>query len=162
MLTPRSAAKRRLAVFEFALGLPAQEIADAAVDVRRFAGDAEKPFAIVAAIRPDSAALAAPMRNAMGDAAERNHHAVRKWHGLRQPAEPRGDPAAMLLRELARFLQGSARRHREDHLAGGRLNAQSIAARLAMPPQPHKVDRLVEDHLNGLRLARPTIEQCAL
>ena len=81
---------------------------------------------------------------------------------LRQPPEPRRDPAAVLLRELARLLQRAARRNGEHHFARRRLDAQRIAARLPVPAHAHEIDRAVEDDLDRLRLTWPAIKQRTL
>ena len=78
-----------------------------------------------------------------------------------QALEPRGDPAAVLLCELLGLLDAAARRHGENHLARGGVDAQGVASRLAMPAQAHEIDRPVENHLNDRGLARTTIEQRA-
>src|SRR3984957_6415800 len=145
--------------FELALGFAAEKIADATIDMRRIAGDAKEPLAAVVHLGPDGAAQAAAMRDAVRQAAERNNDAVRKADGLRQAAEPGGDPAAVLLRERARFFQRAARRNREDHFTGRGGNAQRIAARLPVAPHAHEINRSVEDDLDGLRFTRPTIKQ---
>src|SRR5262249_35175582 len=68
-------------------------------------------------------------------------------------------PTAVLLRELLRLLHAAARRHGENHLARGGVDAQGVASRLAMPAQAHEIDGPVENHLHDRGLARTTIEQ---
>ena len=152
------AAARR---FEIAQRLAAEEIADAAVDVRRLAGDAEQRLAVRAGLRPHRAAHARPVHDAMLDAAQRQHRAVGERRRLRQAAQPRRDPAAVLLRELLGLADAAARRHGEDDLAGRGVDAQRIAAGLAVAADAHRIDRLVEDDLDRLRFARTAIEQGA-
>ena len=101
------------------------------------------------------------MHDAMRRAAQRHLHPVRERRRLRQPLEPRRDPAAVLLRELFRLLHAAARRHGENHLARGGIDAQGVASRLAMPPQAHEIDGSVENDLHDRGLARTAIEQCA-
>src|SRR5262249_58889803 len=79
----------------------------------------------------------------------------------RQALGPRRDPAAVLLGELLRLLEAAARRHGENHLARGGVDAQRIASGLAMAAQAHEVNRFVEDDLNDRGLARTAIEQRA-
>src|SRR4029453_4518125 len=93
--------------------------------------------------------------------AQRHVHAMRERRYLRQPLEPRGDPAAVLLREFFCFLDAAARRHGEDHFACGSIDAQRVASRLAMTAQAHEIDRLVENDLDDRRLAWTAIEQRA-
>src|SRR5579859_1246034 len=73
----------------------------------------------------------------------------------------RGNPRAVLLRKVARLLERPARRNRQHHLAGRRLDTQCVAPRLAVPAHAHKVDRLVEDDLDRLRLSGTAIKQRA-
>ena len=75
----------------------------------------------------------------MGDAAQRQFRSVRERRGLRQSAEARGDPAAVLLGEFARLAQAAARRHREHRFARHRDDAQRIAARLAMTAHANEI-----------------------
>ena len=70
-----------------------------------------------------------PMHDAMLDAAQRQHRAVGEGRRLRQTAQPRRDPAAVLLRERLGLADAAARRHGEDHFAGRGMNAQRVAAR---------------------------------
>src|SRR6266511_1929933 len=139
---------------QLALRLALEEVADAAVDVRRFARDAEQPAAICVGLGPHGAAHAAAVDNAMRLTAQRHVHAMRERRQLRQPLEPRGDPAAVLLREFFCFLDAAARRHGEDHFACGSVDAQRVAARLAMTAHAHEIDRLVENDLDDRGLAR--------
>jgi ribosomal protein S9 len=67
----------------------------------------------------------------------------------------------VLLRELFRLLEAAARRHGENHFAGGGVDAQCIASRLAMTAQAHEINRFVENDLNDRGLARTAIEQRA-
>ena len=145
--------------FELALGFASQKIADAPIDMRGIAGNAKQPLAAAVRLGPNRAARAAAMRDPVRHAAQRNHDPVGERHRLRQPAKPRRDPAAVLLRERARFFQRAARRNREDHFAGRGLDAQRITARLPVPPHAHEIDRPIEDDFDRLRLTRPTIKQ---
>src|SRR5580698_1776087 len=85
--------------FELAPGLAAQVIADAPVEMRRVASDAQQSLAIFGHFGPDRAAHAAAVRDAVRHAAQRHHDAVGERRRLRQPPKPRRDPAAVLLRE---------------------------------------------------------------
>src|SRR5262249_11828626 len=67
----------------------------------------------------------------------------------------------VLLRKLLRLLEAAARRHGENHLARGGVDAQRIASGLAMTAQAHEINRFVEDDLNDRGLARTAIEQRA-
>ncbi len=80
---------------------------------------------------------------------------------LRQALEPRRDPSAMLLRKVPGFPHAAARRHGENDLAQRGIDAQRIAARLAVPAQAHQKDRFIEDDFQRRRFGRTTIEQCA-
>ena len=135
---------------EIARRLALEVVADAAVDVRRLAGDAEQPLAVLVGLGPHRAARAAAMHDAVRHAAQRNLGAVRERRGFRQPLQPRRDPAAVLLREFLGFPDAAARRHGEHHLARGGVDAQRVAARLPVPPDAHEIDRPVEDDLNRL------------
>src|SRR5674476_1051150 len=84
-------------------------------DMRCLTGDAEQALIASAALDPYRATLLLAMRDAVFDAAQRNRDAVREGRRFGQPAEPRRDPAAVLLREFARLLQAAARRHGEHH-----------------------------------------------
>ena len=95
------------------------------------------------------------------DAAQRHHGAVGERRRLRQPPQPRRDPAAVLLRERLGLAHAAARRHGEDHLARGGMDAQGIAARAAVPAHAHQVDVPVEHDLDRLRLALTPVEQRA-
>src|SRR5262249_53019169 len=154
----RVAAARRV---EIALRLALEEVADAPVEVRGFARDAEQALAAVVGLGPYRAAHAAAMNDAVRIAAQRHVHPMRERRCFRQPLEPRRDPAAVLLRELFGFLNAAARRHGENHLARGGVDPQRVASRLAMTAQPHEMDRLVEYDLNDRGLARTAIEQRA-
>src|SRR5580692_2748843 len=147
--------------FELAPGLAAQVIADAPVEMRRVAGDAQQSLAVTGYFSPDGATHAAAVCDAVRYAAQRHHDAVGERRRLRQPPEPCGDPAAVLLRERARFLQRAARRDRQNDFARVRLDAQCVAPRLAVPAQLHQINRSVEDDLDRLRLTRATIKQRA-
>ena len=101
------------------------------------------------------------MHDAVLDAAQRQHRAVGERSRLRQTAQPRRDPAAVLLRELLGLADAAAGRHGEDDLAGRSMNAERVAARLTMAADAHRIDRLIEDDLDRLRFARTAIEQGA-
>ena len=108
---------------------------------------------------PHRAALAAAMHDAMRLAAQRHLHPMRERRGLRQALEPRRDPAAMLLREFLCFPHAAAGRHGENDLARRRVDAQRVAACLAMTAQAHQIDRFVKNDLHGRGLARTAIQQ---
>ena len=103
--TPSASAARRLAASRSRFDLALEKIGDPARDMRRVAGDAEQALARSPALDPDRAALPAPVHDAVIDAAQRDHGAVRERRRLRQPAEPRRDPAAVLLREFRACLR---------------------------------------------------------
>ena len=84
---------------------------------------------------------------------------VGKWRRFRQPLEPRGDPAAVLLRELFCLLHAAARRHGEHHLARRGVDAQRITPCLTMAAHADEIDRLVENDLDDRRLTWTAIEQ---
>src|SRR5262249_39326414 len=86
-------------------------------------------------LRAPRAARAAAIDDAMGFTAQRYLDPMRERRRLRQALEPRRDPAAVLLRELFRLLEAAARRHGENHLARGGVDAQRIASGLAMTAQ---------------------------
>jgi len=71
-----------------------QEIIDAAVDVRRIAGDADQPLAGVAQFGPHRAAHTGAMLDAMVLAAQRDDGARLERRRFRQAMQPRRDPAA--------------------------------------------------------------------
>src|SRR5262249_4509373 len=119
--------------FQVAPGLPMQEVAHPPGEMRSVAGNADQALTAFVGLGPDSSAYPAAMHDAMRDAAQRHVGAVSKWRSLRQPLEPRCNPAAMLLRKRLGFFQTAARRHGQDDLAGGRLDAQRVAPRLSMP-----------------------------
>ena len=73
--------------------------------------------------RPNRAAHAAAVGDAMRHAAQRHLDAFGERRRFRQPPEPRRDPAAVLLRELARLLQRAARRNGQHDFARRRLDA---------------------------------------
>ncbi len=58
------------------------------------------------------------MHDAMRLPTQGNDRAMGEGFSLRQMIETRCDPAAVLLREILRFLQAAARRHRQHDLAG--------------------------------------------
>src|SRR5665647_2893904 len=97
--------------FQIAFYFALEKIGYPARDMRFLTGDAEQALIASAALDPYRAALLLAMRDAVFDAAQRNHGAVREGRRFGQPAEPRRDPAAVLLREFARLLQAAARRH---------------------------------------------------
>src|SRR5262249_5612176 len=121
---------------EIALRFALEEVAGAAVDVPRLAPHPQGPGARVLRLgpprSPHRAAPAAAIDDAMRLAAQRPLDAVRERRRCRQALEPRRNPAAVLLRELFRLLEAAARRHGENHVAGGGVDAQRIASRLAM------------------------------
>src|SRR5262249_56008954 len=80
---------------------------------------------------------------------------------VREVLEPGGESGGVVLGELLRLLEAAARRHCENHLARGGVDAQRIASRLAMTAQAHEINRFVEDDLNDRGLARTAIEQRA-
>ena len=69
--TPSFSAAQPARRVEIAQRLAAQEIADPAVDVRRLAGDAEQRLAVRAGFRPNGAAHARPVHDAMLDTTQR-------------------------------------------------------------------------------------------
>src|SRR5262249_17795599 len=146
---------------EIALRLALQKVADAAVDMRRLAGDAEHALAAFIDLRPRRAARARPVDDTMWLTAQRHIHPLREGRRLRQPLPPASNPPAVLLRELLCLLETASRRHGENHLAQGGIDTQRVAPRLAMTTQTHGIDRLVEYDLDDRGLARTPIEQGA-
>src|SRR5262249_56245655 len=59
------------------------------------------------------------------------------------------------------LLEAAVRRHGENHLARGGVDAQRIASGLTMTAQAYEINRFVEDDLNDRGLARTAIEQRA-
>ena len=159
--TPSFSARLRLASSRSRSGFSAQKIANPPVDMRRVAGDAKPALAVVRGLDPDRPALTLAMHDPVRLAAQRNDAAVLERFCRRQVMQPRRDPAAVLLGEFPGFLQAAARRHRENDLAGRRLNAQRIAARLPVPANPHQIDVLVVDDLDRLRFGRSPVQERA-
>src|SRR3982074_1510649 len=143
------------------LRLALEEITDAPIDVRRFARDAKEAPPAAVGLGPHRATLAAAMYDAVRLTAQRHLHPMRERRGLRQALEPRRDPAAVLLCELFCFPHAAAWRHRKNHLARRRIDAQRVAACLAMTSQAHQIDRFVKDDLHDRGLARTAIQQRA-
>jgi hypothetical protein len=108
------------------------------VDIVDVAGDAEDFLAAIARFHPHRAALAGPMHNPVRDATQRHHGAGLEGCGLRQAAETGCDPAAVELRELLGLPERAPRRHGQDGLAIGGMNAQGVTPR---PPVPAQADR---------------------
>src|SRR5262249_60892311 len=133
----------------------------AAVDLRRLSCYASHRLAALFRLGPHRAARTASIDDAVGFTAQRYLDPMLERRRLRQALEPRRDPAPVLLRELFRLLEAAARRHGENHLARGGVDAQRIASGLAMTAQAYEVNRFVEDDLNDRGLARTTIEQRA-
>jgi hypothetical protein len=96
--------------------------------------------------------------DAVRRAAQRHHGARGERRGLRQPAQPRRDPGAVLLRESLGVGDAAAQRHGENNVAARRLDAQGVAARLPVPAQAHRIDDAIELDLDGRYLARPPIK----
>src|SRR6185312_6638104 len=150
---------RRL--LQLATRLALEEIVHAAVDEIIAAGDADDLVAGVARLRPHRAALARPMHDPVRNAAQGDQCANLERRRLRQPAEARGDPAAMKLREFARFGDQAARRHGQDGFAVGRMDAERISARASVPPHANRKDlRAVLDQ-NSRWFGGPPIEERA-
>jgi hypothetical protein len=102
-----------------------------------------------------------PVLDVVLDAAHRHDGAVREHDCRGQPAEPRRDPAAVLLREGARLLEAAARRDGEHDLARRGLDAQGVTPRLRVAAHAHRIDRAIERDLDRLRLGRTAEEQRA-
>src|SRR5262249_16160643 len=79
---------------------------------------------------PPRAGGTPPVQDAVGPTTQRSFDPVRKRRRLGQPLEAGGDPAAVLLGEVARFLETAARRNGEHDFTRGRVDAKGIAARL--------------------------------
>ena len=122
----------------------------------------KKPQTVAVRLRPNRAVRAAAMGNAMRYTAQRHRDAVSKAQRYWQATQACRDPAAVLLRELARFFHRAARRHGKNDLPRCGGNAERIAARLTVPPYAHEIDRSIENNFDGLRLARPTVKQRAV
>ena len=136
-------------------------IADAALDMLKTSGDAENALAALSRLRPDRSALAGAVHDPVRNAAQRNHGARKKWRCLRQPAETRGDPGAMAVRELLGIGKRAARRHGENGFAIARMNAQRIAPRAAMPPQSYRIDLRAMFDEKARRFGGPLIKEGA-
>jgi len=96
--------------FEIAQRLTAEKIADAAVDMRGVARDADQRLAAAADFRPHRSARAGAMDDTMIEPAQRHDGAVVERLGLGQAVAIARDPAAVLLCELLRLLEAAARR----------------------------------------------------
>ena len=110
----------------------------AAVGEIRVACDADDLLAAVARLRPHRAALAGAMHDPVRHAAQRHDRAGLEGRGLGQAAETGGNPPAMELGELACILQRAARRHGEDRLAVGRMDAERVPSRAPVPSEPDR------------------------
>src|SRR5262249_56306721 len=111
---------------QFGGGMALEEVVDAAIDKLIAAGNAQHLVAALARLRPHRAALARAVHDPVRHAAERDHCARLERCGLRQTAETGRDPAAMQLRELARFRKRAARRHGEDRFTVRRMNTARV------------------------------------
>ena len=131
MPTPSACAARRLAASRSRLASRLRKSRTRRAQIRRLTGDAEQRMP-APALGPDRAARALAMLDPVADATQRQERAVRKRHGVRQPPQPRRDPGAVLLRKFSRLPHAAARRHRKHDLAAGGMDAQRIAARLAV------------------------------
>ncbi|OIQ65907.1 hypothetical protein GALL_525300 [mine drainage metagenome] len=123
--------------------------------------DAEDPLTTFAHFDPDRATMAGAMDDFVRDAAQRNHRARKKRCRLWQPAEARGNPATMALREILGVGDGAAWRHRQDRFALARMNAQRIATRAPMAAQPNRVDLRAMLDEKARRFVRPPIKKGA-
>jgi hypothetical protein len=113
---------------------------DAPVHVVGAAGHAQDLLAAVAGFGPHRAALACAMHDPMRHTAQRYDSAGLKGCGLRQTAKTGGDPATVKLRKVLGFHERAPRRHGQDGLAIGWMNAQGVTPRAAVPPQPDRKD----------------------
>jgi hypothetical protein len=84
-------------------GFALEKIMDATVHVLTAARHAQDFLAAVTGFGPDRAALAGAMHDPVRHAAQRNGRADLKRYRLRQPAETRGNPAAMKPRKVLGF-----------------------------------------------------------
>src|SRR4051812_5201874 len=136
-------------------------IANAALDMLKPSGHAENPLAAVPRLGPDRSALAGAVHDPVRNAAQRHHGARKKRRRLRQPAETRGDPGAMAMRKLLGIGERAARRHGENSFAVAWMNAQRVAPRAAMPPQPYRIDLRAMFDEKARGFGGPLIEESA-
>jgi hypothetical protein len=108
--------------------------------VRRITRHTQQVRTILAAFEPDRTARAGTMNDADLLAAQRQACTVDERHAVRQPAQPLGKPGAVPLREILCIGKAAAHRHRQDRLSAGRVDAQRIAARAAMPAHGDVID----------------------
>src|SRR5205823_2963444 len=94
--------------FEVASRLALEEVGDPAADMGRRARHAKEPRPVRAGLRPDGAARARPVRDAVLLAAYWNVNSVGEGLCVRQTLEPRRDPAAVSLREVVRLSHAAA------------------------------------------------------
>src|SRR5690349_24668065 len=133
---------------QFSPRLALEEVCDAPVEVWRLARDAEKILSALARFRPDRAARAFTVRDAMCQTAKGHLAAMCEWRRLGQPPEPRRDPCAVPLREVTGIPQAATRRDGQHHLARRGVDAQRVAPRLFMPAQAHQEHGTVEDNFD--------------
>mgnify|MGYP000982550929 CR=1 FL=1 len=112
-------------------------------------------------INISAAALAGAMHDPVRHAAQRNHRAGLEGRRLRQPAETRGNPAAMHGGKFPRLRDGAARRHGEDRGPIGRMDAERVTSRAPVPPELDREElRAVPDH-DGRGFGGPPVEERA-
>jgi hypothetical protein len=144
---------------EIALRLALEEVADPAIEMDDLSGNAQQPAAMLVGLGPHRAALAPPMHDPMHHATQRQLGGMRERHRLGHSLEARGNPGTVLLGEFLRLPHAAARGHGEHHLARGGVDAQGVAARLAMASHADEIDRPLEHDLHDRRLARTPIQQ---
>src|SRR5437764_5970130 len=105
--------------FEIAPRLALEKVADPSVEVRRLTRNTNKPFTVGTGLGPHRPALASPVRDAVRHTAQRDLETMGERRRFRQSLEPRCDPCAVLLGEVARLLETPARRNRQHHLTRG-------------------------------------------
>ena len=82
--------------FQVELGFTLEKIGNPPRHMRLLAGNAQQPLAVAAGLDPDGAALSAPVHDAVIEAAQRHHIAVREGERFRQTvaAAPRSSRSA--------------------------------------------------------------------
>src|SRR5262249_4263485 len=106
--------------------LALKKITHATGQMTSLARHAKPPPAPCLLFTPDRAAPGPTVPNAMRNATQRQFYAVCERCRFRQPLQPRGNPAAMLLSKLLGLTHAPAGRHGEDNLPQSGIDAQGI------------------------------------
>jgi len=105
--------------------------------------------------------LTGTVNDSVRDPTQRNYRAGKKRCRLRQPAETRGDPAAVTLRKVLGIGNRTARRDGQDRFAVTRMDSQGIAARAPVPAKPDRIDLRAMFDQKPRRLVGPPIKERA-